>query len=193
MVSSPEHADANHALVPLPSDRPARFESWPEDVQARCRELWSTVGNRNASRVKWLYSREVPENVAIPSASTIRRWAHDEAWASWANGELERTRGKTFYQLQTTWLHSLQLSQEVQIDAMLGRFDDNPAAGAVRIKAAESVQRVIAQAGLLAPLPVKPPVELADAERQGMSREEQEARALAALVRRQPGFDPRRG
>ena len=178
-----DRPDPSHALavVPRPPDtRPARFEAWPEDVKDRCRELWSSLGNRNASRVEWLYAREVPEDVAIPAAATIRRWAHDDDWEGWANGEVQRTRGKTLHQLQITWLRALQLSQEVQIDAMLGRFADNPADGAVRIKAAEAVQRVVAQAGLLAPLPAAPEPESVDEST--LSLGEREALASARLV-----------
>jgi hypothetical protein len=154
------HQDPEHvirAITPVPpADRPARFQPWPNDVKERCRELWASHGNRNSGRVEWLYGREVPEDTAIPASVTIRGWARDDDWESWANGELIRTRGKTLHQLQTTWLRSLQLSQEVQIDAMLGRFAENPADGAIRVKAAESVQRIVAQAGLLAVLPSEP-------------------------------------
>ena len=144
------------ALAPIATtqhDRPARFEAWGRDIKARCYELWSTLGNRNAGRVEWLLGRETPEGVSIPAGVTIRAWAREEDWEGKANGDLTRTRGRTLRQLQITWLRALELSQEVQIDAMLGRFDDNPQAGAVRVKAAESVQRVVAQAGLLALVP----------------------------------------
>lgn len=171
------------AIVALPSrEPPARFESWPEDVKDRCRDLWSTLGNRNAGRTEWLLAKETPEHVALPSASTIRRWAHDEDWATWATGEIQRTAGLTLAQLRHTWLQLLQLSQETQLDAMLGKYDDNPGAGAVRVKAAESVQRVVAQAGLLAPIPPEPARTAADTKE--LSRDEGEALAKRALVRR---------
>ena len=98
------------------------------------------------------------EGVSIPAAATIRTWAREDDWASWADGQLQRTHGKTLKQLQRSWLQALRLSQETQIDAMLGRFADNPADGAIRIKAAESVQRIIAQAGLMPSLPAEPAV-----------------------------------
>jgi hypothetical protein len=157
MTRYPEREQALRTITPTPSaEPPARFHPWPDDVKERCRELWSSVGNRNAGRVTWLYAREVPEGTAIPASVTIRQWARDDDWEAWANGELARTKGKTLHQLQVGWLRALQLSQEVQIDAMLGAFDGNPGAGAVRIKAAESVQRIVAQAGLLALLPAEP-------------------------------------
>jgi hypothetical protein len=155
MARHQEHALRTISPTPSP-EPPARFQSWLDDVRERCRDLWGSVGNRNAGRVEWLYAREVPEGTAIPASVTIRQWARDDDWESWANGELTRTRGKTLHQLQTTWLRALQLSQEVQLDAMLGRYDDNPGGGAVRVKAAESVQRIVAQAGLLALLPAEP-------------------------------------
>ena len=57
---------------------------------------------------------------------------------------------------------------------MLGRFDDNPQAGAVRIKAAESVQRIVAHAGLLALLPSEP--EDSDEEKRPLSLQERSRR-----------------
>ncbi len=181
--------DADLALVPVrQSDRPSRFESWPEDVKERCRDLWSSVGNRNASRVEWLYGREVPDHTAIPAAATIRRWAYEGGWGEWADGELRRTRGKTLRQLQNGWLHSLLLSQETLIDAMLGRFADSPGDGAVRVKAAEALQRAAGQAGLLGLLGQEPEPETIDLG--GLSLEEGEAAMREALqaARRQKGF-----
>jgi hypothetical protein len=83
-------------------------------------------------------------------------WAREEAWEDWANAELSRTQGRTLYQLQVGWLRALQLSQEVQLDILAGMYDDNPAAAAVKAKVSESIQRLVAQAGLLAILPAEP-------------------------------------
>ena len=38
------HRDGDVALVLMPqTDRPARFEAWPDDVRERCKELWSSA------------------------------------------------------------------------------------------------------------------------------------------------------
>jgi hypothetical protein len=171
--------NAELALVPVVQHAPAQFEAWPDDVRERCRELWSSVGNRNASRVEWLYAREVTEGVSVPAAATIRTWARADDWESWANGELQRTLGKTFKQLQRTWLQALLLSQEVQLDILAGMYDDNPTAAAVKAKVAESVQRIIAQAGLLPSLPAAPADVAVDFD--ALSLEEQEAMMREAL------------
>lgn len=147
--------DADLALVPAPTSAAplARFQPWPEDVKERCKELWGSIGNRNAGRVEWLYAREVPEGVSIPAAATIRTWAREECWGAWADASLAESHGRTLRDLQTGWLAALCLSQETLIDAMCGRLDDLPHAGAGRIKSAEVTLRLIAQSGLLAIAP----------------------------------------
>ena len=166
--------DPGLALVPLPQNKPARFEAWPEEAKDRCKALWGTIANRNASRVEWLYSREVPAGTAIPAAATIRRWAHDECWGAWFDRDLAESHGKTLRELRTGWLAALQLSQETLIDAMVGRLDDLPHAGAGRIKSAEVVARLVAQSGLLAVVPEPEPAGEPRAW-ESMTLEEQEA------------------
>src|SRR3712207_4508205 len=95
-----------------------RFQPWPDDVKQRCKELWSSIGNRNAGRVEYLYSREVPENVAIPAAVTIRQWAREECWGASADADLAESHGRTLRELRTGWLAALRLSQETLLDAM---------------------------------------------------------------------------
>ena len=158
----------------LQDDRPARFEAWPEDLKLRCKELWGSVGNRNASRVEWLLAREVPEDVAIPAAATIRTWAREECWAAWADADLAESHGKTLRELRTGWLAALQLSQETLIDAMIGRLDDLPYGGAGRIKSAEVTLRLIAQSGLLALVP-EPETKGTGRNWEEMTLEEQES------------------
>ena len=163
------------SLVRVPqNDRPARFEAWPDDVKERCKELWSSIGNRNASRVEWLYGREVAEGVAIPAAATIRTWAREECWGAWADADLAESHGRTLRELRTGWLAALRLSQETLIDAMCGRLDDLPHAGAGRIKSAEVTLRVIAQSGLLAVAP-EPETQEQPQVWESMTTEEKEA------------------
>jgi hypothetical protein len=175
------HEHQSSGLVALrASQPPARFESWPEDVKERARDLWGTVGAQNAARVEWLLSREVGPDGAVPSASTIRRWAVADDWETWATGELRRTHAKTVSQLRTTWLRLLQLSQETQMDILVGRYDEEPAAGMLRSKTAETVQRTLLQGGLLAQLPAPPKPEGEDDDRV-LTEAEKQQRALARL------------
>ena len=164
--------DAGSALqVVAPSSKPARFEAWPDDVKERCRELWSSIGNRNAGRVEWFYGREVPEGIAIPAAITIRQWAREEHWGAWADADLAESHGRTLRELRTGWLAALRLSQETLIDSMTGRLDALPHGGAGRIKSAEVTLRIIAQSGLLA---VAPEPDLTNEALEAMTPEEQQ-------------------
>jgi hypothetical protein len=172
------------ALVAVPAnERPAPFASWPADTKQRCRTLWSSIGNRNASRTEWLYAREVPDGVAIPAAATIRTWAREESWSAWADADLDASHGKTLRELQTGWLSALKLSQETLIDAMCGRLDDLPYAGAARVRAAEVVAKLIAQSGLLAVAP-EPEAQKSRIDWSTMSLEEQEAYLSQDIRRR---------
>ena len=181
MTRSLERERALRTITPTPApEPPALFHPWPEDVKERCKELWSTLGNRNAFRTEWLYGREVSEGTAIPAASTIRMWARADAWDEWANADLTTSQGKTLHQLQVGWLRALQLSQEVQLDILAGMYDDNPAAAAVKAKVAESVQRVISHAGLLAVLPSAP--DPSDEEKRKLTLNERARRMRETIV-----------
>jgi hypothetical protein len=162
------------ALVPMPDpERPARFESWPDDVRQRCYELWATLGGRDSARTLRLLTAEA-ESGPVPTASSIRRWAVDEAWAARADADLARTQGRTLYDLQVGWLSGLHLAQRTLLDGMVGAFDDLPFGGAGRVKAAEITLRVIERAGLLAILPQAPAQEVS-VDFDALSLDEQEA------------------
>jgi hypothetical protein len=151
------------AIVPRRPTRhreaPPRFEEWTEDVRQRARDLWAGAGGRNAAVTQQLLAAEA-EGGAVPTASTIRRWAAagepQETWAAWADGELLRGGGQTLRQIQAAWLGSLLLSQETLALAMAGAFDGLPHGGISRVRAAEATLRVISQSGLLALLPDAP-------------------------------------
>jgi hypothetical protein len=132
---------------------PARFESWAPDIVQRSYEIWSTLGNRNASRTEMLLAREADEGTSIPASSTIRKWASAGAWASRADADLETAHGKTLHELQVGWLAVQRLSQETLLDALAGALDGCPHGGAARLKAVEIGLRTIERAGLLAVLP----------------------------------------
>jgi hypothetical protein len=153
MTESRPPLPAPTPLREAPPATPARFTAWPADVYDRAREIWSTVGARNAAVVERLLAAEVGDGVAVPAASTIRRWASDDAWDVAADADLERTRGRTLRRLQARWLGALELAQLTLIDSMSGGLDALPHGGAMRVKAAETVLRTIAQSGLLATLP----------------------------------------
>lgn len=174
-------------LVPMSARQPARFESWDDAIQERAFALWSSIGARNAGRTVLLLTRDLGEDAPAPASSTVRRWAHDQAWAAKADADLERSHGRTLYALQVGWLAALQLAQQTLLDGMAGALDDAPGYGLARIKSAEITLKVIERAGLLAVLPTPPEPETST---DSMTREEREAKAMRAATR---GHRGRRG
>jgi hypothetical protein len=181
-MSTPSRPDPERALVPAPAGQPARFEPWPQDVQERTFQLWSTLGARNGGRTALLLARELGEDVPLPTPSTIRRWAVDLAWAARADADLERSHGRTLYELQVGWLAALRLAQQTLLDGMAGALDEAPHAGIARLKAAEITLRTIERAGLLVILPQQPEPERRDESQ--LSRAEREALAGERMAAR---------
>lgn len=66
----------------------------------RAFELWSTIAGRSGARVVRLLSSEFGEETALPTPSTVNRWALDGAWAARADADLERSHHRTHFQLQ---------------------------------------------------------------------------------------------
>ena len=166
--------DSELSVLPLPQHPPARFESYPVEIMERAFELWSTIAGRSGARVARLLSSEFGEETALPTPSTINRWALDDAWTAKADAHLERSQGRTLFDLQVGWLAGLRLAQKTLLDGMVGEFDDLPMGGANRLKAAETVLRVIERAGLLAVLPQAEAQEKTNGW-ESMTLEEQEA------------------
>jgi hypothetical protein len=160
-------------------DRPAhpeRFAPFPADIKVRAFELWSTVAVGSTPRTEYLLAQEVGEGVAIPAASTIRRWAAEEGWAEQRDRNLEKTQGRTLRQLQAVSLSAIALAQQTMLDAMVGLLDTAPYGGSGRIKAAEAVLRLAERSGIeLVVVPSEIPAEddatLSVAERARRMRE----------------------
>jgi hypothetical protein len=174
---------ADFALVPVPKIAPARFESYDPAIQQRAFELWCSIAGRSGARVVRLLGSEFGEDVALPTASTINRWAAAEGWTAKADADLKRSHGRTLYELQVGWLAGLQLAQKTLLDGMAGEFDDLPMGGAGRLKSAEITLRVIERAGLLALLPQFEEPE-SSTEFESMSQEEQESWLRSRLRQR---------
>ena len=66
MTRHPDPERVSRALTPAPppTDRPARFERWPEDITTRAYELWSTVAARSAPRTEHLLAQEAEERAS---------------------------------------------------------------------------------------------------------------------------------
>jgi hypothetical protein len=155
-------------------ERPARFEAYPPEVMRRAYEVWSTIAGRSGARVVRVLAREYGEEVALPTPSTVNRWASEEAWASRATADLHQSQGKSLYELQVAWLAAVQGAVDVILDAETGAYDGDPAAGAIRLKAAELAMRPV-ERGVISLVPsAPPPSELEDVS--ALSVEEREAR-----------------
>src|SRR5215211_6330792 len=96
--------DSELAILALPQPSLARFESYPAEIMERAFELWSTIAGRSGARVLRLLNHEYGEGTALPTPSTINRWALDDAWAAKADADLERSQGRTLFDLQVGWL-----------------------------------------------------------------------------------------
>jgi hypothetical protein len=184
MTDDPKPERALCSIPPSPgTDRPAhpeRFAPFPGDLKVRAFELWSTVAVGSAPRTEFLLAQEAGAGVAIPAASTIRRWASDDGWAEHRDRTLAQTQGRTLRQLQATALAAVAQAQQVMLDAMLGLLDQTPYAGAPRVRAAEAVLRLAERSGVdLVVVPSEMPAEdeapLSVAERARRMREKIQA------------------
>lgn len=82
--------------VPLPRREPA--VPFGDDVRERGFEIYSSVGARNDSATEHLLAAE-REGLPSPSAETVRLWEWNFGWDEQANFELQRTRGRSGYDL----------------------------------------------------------------------------------------------
>jgi hypothetical protein len=161
-------------VVPVRASAPALFEAYPPEIVERSFALWSTIAGRCGARVVRLLAREQGDEVALPTASTVNRWALNDAWAAKADADLEHSHGKTLHELRVGWLAALRLSQQVLLDGMAGELDELPYGGAGRLKAAEITLRVFERAGWEALLP-KPNTESDRREWESLTLEERES------------------
>ena len=178
--------DADLVLVPTRAVSPTRFESYPPEIMERAFELWSTIAGRSGARTVRLLRDEYGEGIALPTPSTVNRWALDGAWGSRADADLQQSHGRAVYELQVGWLAGLRLAQGVLLDAMTGGLDDLPMSGAGRLKAAEITLRVLERCGMLALLPQAPAKE-PTIDWDSLSLEEKEAYMRERLQARKRG------
>jgi hypothetical protein len=152
---------------------------WSGGARQRCFALWCGRGNRNASRTVALY-REEHSGVG-PAVATVRRWAAQEDWQSWAGEHPPPIRSTDVNQWMTMWrrhvARQIDAALRIQTDVFLGKFDDDPATGAASLTtAAASLQQILTQPGVRALLRFGPsgveasPISLAKRERQARER-----------------------
>lgn len=157
---------------------PARV-TYEVDVRERCYELWSTRCARNYRAVERVYASQLDPNTPTPTYETIRRWANQEGWEQRRRDDYERGHGETLYDLQLDTLAIMRRHVDVMADAQSGAYDDNPAAGLVRLKPGEMAGKIIERGVLpLMPKPRELPADTSD-----MPRDEREQKARQGIVR----------
>jgi hypothetical protein len=172
-AESREVAGSGKAIMALPSLVPAS-----PDLIERAYVLWSTVAGRNASATRRLLIEEAEDGDMLPTEQAIRRWAKHHAWDVRADMQIRDTKDVTAYQLGVKWRAIMLGGADVLIKAQTGGYAGREMEGALAVKATEIGIRVI-ERGVL-PLVVQPPIE-ENADTEGMSRDEIEARARQAL------------
>lgn len=166
-------------LVPIRADVRVRGHTYAPDVIERCYALWAFRCARNCRAVARMYAAEAPDGEPVPVFSTIHKWALADNWEQRRRDDFARNHGESLYDMQLDALANMRLHLDTIADAQAGAFDDNPAAGIVRLKAGELAGKLVDR-GIL-PLAPKPQVpETIDEDK---PRDQREAEALAAMKR----------
>jgi hypothetical protein len=116
-----------------------------DDIRDRAKVLWLTVCNQNARAVEWMLEQESRERSngtgeAVepwPAASTIWNWSRAGDWAGDLKRDLAENIGADGVSLKIKTDRQKHMAADSLTEVFLGVYDQNPAAGALRIKAAE--------------------------------------------------------
>lgn len=169
--------------VPIRAEVVSAGGDYGEEVRARCYALWAFRAARNNRAVERLYAAEMGEGADVPSYNTIRRWAMAEGWEERRRADFAANHGETLYDMQLDALGIMRRHIDVMAEAQAGAYDDNPAAGIVRLKPGELLGKVI-ERGIL-PLMPKPQERALDAD--AMSKDDAEAHAMRQIARGRKG------
>jgi hypothetical protein len=160
----------------------------PPEVKARAFVLWGTFAGGDAAATERLLQAEAENGEVVPTARTIRRWAHDDNWAAQAAAAWQNvaTRDKALYDLQMAMINNAALGEVQKRDVQTGAYDDQPMVGALRLKAAELSGRTVERVIAALRMPVPPDVAGEDDD-EGLTRAEREARAGERMAQRKQG------
>jgi hypothetical protein len=169
-------------VVALPRREPALpfDEFWIE----RGFELFATVAGGNCAHVQRLLAAEIGDEGPVPTRQTVYNWCVQFGWRERRDLVIEETKGRTRYELALLWRAIVLGSGEQILAAQTGAFDENPAAGLVRLKASEIGMRQL-ERGVIQ-LDAEPPEENGDDDA-GLTRAEREARAGERMAQRKQG------
>ena len=169
-------------IVALPRREPAL--PFDEPLIERGYELFATVAGGNCAHVQRLLAAELDDGEPVPTRQTVYNWSIQYGWRERRDLSLRETRGRTHYELALLWRAIVLGSGEQILAAQTGAFDDNPAAGLVRLKASEIGMRQL-ERGVIR-LDAEPPEQVTDESH--LTRQEREALANARMAaRRQEG------
>lgn len=178
-----DDSEATGKPTPIRGEVVPAVVSYADDVMERCYELWAGRTARNNRATARLYAAEVEPGTPTPTYETIRTWAARHHWEERRRADYERNHGESLYDIQLDTLALMRRSVDVMAEAQSGAYDDNPAAGIVRLKAGELVGKIV-ERGIL-PLMPKPRDLPLDTD--SMSREDAEAHAMQAIARGRKG------
>jgi hypothetical protein len=139
------------------------------------------VGGRNAVAVRRLLEDEAEDGDALPTDRAIRRWAHQQAWAVRADGELRETKDQTLYELGVKGRALVLGSFDVLLKAQTGGYAGREMEGALAVKASEVALRAV-ERGIM-PKIAEPPEEKTSVEE--LPRESREALAKSSMIQRE--------
>lgn len=178
-----QDAEEQRAIIPIRGEVVPQSpgDSWPEDIREELYQCFKVT--RSAPRARRWYMRSVGEDAPVPAERTIYDWMRFYDWPARAEAEYRLEHGTVLYETERQSLANYIVALHIEADALTGAFDENPMAGAIRLKASEHAQkrherRIQTQAP-------KPPEELS-ADTAGMSRDERESKARRSL---KPGRD----
>ena len=162
-------------FVPAP-----RSLAYADDVQERCYAIWSTSAAMNAEATVARYAAEVGADVPVPHPTTVNRWVRDQDWHSRRNEDFERNHGERLYEMQMRKLMQFEASDDELSKVLAGLFDDNPMAGALRIKVRELIGREVERLQAFAQIVPQVPAKVAK-DFSALSLDEREAAMKAAV------------
>lgn len=161
MSNEDEREETKPAPLRVVPDAVIRYD---DDVRETCYAIWSTVAYMSPARTARWFARECQDVAHMPNADTIAYWARRDRWLERSQEDERRFHGQRLLRLQQKWFAAVEGSADVMLDAQAGAYDDNPAAGLVRMKAGELAIRAVERRvlPLMPPKPQAAPQELAE-------------------------------
>ncbi len=90
-------------------------EAWPDELREQLRDIYLTVGNRNATRTLQYYRELVGPDTPLPSASTVRNWV---GRFNWASVPVSEARARRVARVRARWDDAQELALETFINNM---------------------------------------------------------------------------